>query len=300
MRDETSHAWLQLSMEAREYSVEQLEDALLQVGALAVTLQDAGDQPLLEPAPGATPLWHQTCVTALFDAQTDIAVVKRRLRQVLHATTLPDCHLDALEERNWVRAWMEHFQPMRFGEQLWICPTAYPPPDPQAVNVRLDPGMAFGTGTHPSTALCLEWLANAEVRGKNVLDYGCGSGILAIAAAKLGARRVWAVDIDPQALLACDDNAADNDVEERCILLAPNALPESLRVEVLIANILAGILVQLADEFTARVQPGGRLVLSGILAADTDTVRAAFAQHFTFKAPQLREDWVLLEGMRTG
>lgn len=298
MNDAASQAWLQLSMEALEYSVEQLEDALLQVGALAVTLQDAGDQPLLEPAPGETPLWRQTCVTGLFDAQTDIAVVKRRLQQALHAPALPACHLAAVEERNWVRAWMEHFQPMRFGERLWVCPSAYAPPDPQAVNIRLDPGLAFGTGTHPSTALCLEWLASTEISGKNVLDYGCGSGILAIAAAKLGARRVWAVDIDPQALLACDDNAADNEVEESLTLLAANALPDNLRVEVLLANILAGILVQLAGEFANKVQSGGHVVLSGILEADAAQVQTAFAPYFTFTAPLVREGWVLLDGMR--
>lgn len=294
----SEEGWLQLSMEAGAYSVEQLEDALLQVGALAVTLQDGADQPVLEPAPGATPLWPHTNVTGLFDAQTDIGVLKRRLQQVLHSATLPACHLTALEQRNWVRAWLEHFQPLRFGERLWICPTAYAPPDPSAVNVRLDPGLAFGTGTHPSTALCLEWLANAQVSGKTVLDYGCGSGILAIAAAKLGAQRVWAVDIDPQALLACDANASENEVEERLVLLAPHALADDLRVEILLANILAGILLQLAAEFAARVHSGGRIVLSGILAADAASVQAAFARHFTFRTLQLREGWVLLDGIR--
>ncbi len=298
MSNDATAPWLQLSLQAIDHTVEQLEDALLQVGALAVTLQDAGDQPLLEPGPGETPLWTQTCVTGLFDAQTDIEVVKRQLQRVLHAPILPECAWVELEERDWVRAWMEHFHPMRFGQRLWICPTAQTPPQPEAVNIRLDPGLAFGTGTHPTTALCLEWLDAADLAGQTVLDYGCGSGILAIAAAKLGARRVWAVDIDPQALLASDDNAAENQVEDRLELVSPAGLPEALTVDVLIANILAGVLVRLAAEFTRRVKPGGRLVLSGILESHADAVQAAFAKAFTFSAPRLREDWVLLDGVR--
>ena len=299
MSNDAIAPWLQLSLQAIDHTAEQLEDALLHVGALAVTLQDAGDQPVLEPGPGETPLWTQTCVTGLFDAQTDIEVVKRRLQRALHAPILPECRLTTLEERNWVRAWMEHFHPMRFGQRLWICPTAQTPPDPEAVNIRLDPGLAFGTGAHPTTALCLEWLDEADLVNQTVLDYGCGSGILAIAAAKLGARRVWAVDIDPQALLASDDNAAENEVEDRLELASPAALPVALAVDVLVANILAGVLVRLAPEFARRVKPGGRLVLSGILEPHADAVQTAFAQDFAFNAPHMREDWVLLEGVRT-
>jgi len=299
MNNDATAPWLQLSLQAIDHTVEQLEDALLQVGALAVTLQDAGDQPMLEPGPGETPLWTQTCVTGLFDAQTDIEVVKRQLQCVLHTPILPECRLAELEERDWVRVWMDHFHPMRFGQRLWICPTAQTPPDPDAVNIRLNPGLAFGTGTHPTTALCLEWLDGADLANQTVLDYGCGSGILAIAAAKLGARRVWAVDIDPQALLASDDNAAENEVEDRLELASPAALPVALAVDVLVANILAGVLVRLAPEFARRVKPGGRLVLSGILEPHADAVQTAFAQDFAFNAPHMREDWVLLEGVRT-
>ncbi len=298
MSNDAIAPWLQLSLQAIDHTAEQLEDALLQVGALAVTLQDAGDQPVLEPGPGETPLWTQTCVTGLFDAQTDIEVVKRQLQRVLHAPILPECRLAELEERDWVRAWMDNFHPMRFGQRLWICPTAQTPPDPDAVNIRLDPGLAFGTGTHPTTALCLEWLDEADLANQTVLDYGCGSGILAIAAAKLGARRVWAVDIDPQALLASDDNAAENEVEDRLELASPAALPTALTVDVLVANILAGVLVRLAPEFARRVKPGGRLALSGILETHADAVQAAFVHDFAFNAPRMREDWVLLEGVR--
>lgn len=298
MSDDATAPWLQLTLEAIEHRPEQLEDALLQAGALAVTLEDAGDQPVLEPAPGETPLWAHTCVTGLFDAQTDIEVVKGQLRRFLRASILPECRLTQLEERNWVRAWMDNFHPMRFGQRLWVCPSCQAPPEPEAINIRLDPGLAFGTGTHPTTALCLEWLDGADLTDVTVLDYGCGSGILAIAAAKLGAKRVWAVDIDPQALLASDDNAAENEVEDRVELANPAELPANLRVEVLLANILAGVLVRLATEFGRRVNPGGRLVLSGILDTHADAVQAAFDRDFTFGPIRRREDWVLLEGVR--
>jgi len=298
MSDDMTAPWLQLSLEAVDHTPEQLEDALLQVGALAVTLADAGDQPVLEPAPGETPLWTQTCVTGLFDAQTDIEVVKRQLQSCLHAPILPECRLNRLEERDWVRAWMDNFHPMRFGQRLWICPTTQNPPDPGAVNIRLDPGLAFGTGTHPTTGLCLEWLDGADLTNKTVLDYGCGSGILAIAAARLGARRVWAVDIDPQALLASDDNADGNGVEDRIELATPAELPAKLSVDILLANILAGVLVRLAPEFARRVKPGGRLILSGILEQHANAVQAAFTRNFAFKPARQREDWMLLEGKR--
>lgn len=298
MSDDTTAPWLQLTLEAIDHTPDQLEDALLQAGALAVTLEDAGDQPVLEPAPGETPLWAHTRITGLFDAQTDIEVVKRRLRRFLHTAELPECRLTPLEERDWVRAWMDHFHPMRFGQRLWVCPSCQAPPDPAAVNIYLDPGLAFGTGTHPTTALCLEWLDGVDLAGKTVLDYGCGSGILAIAAARLGAKRVWAVDIDPQALLASDGNASENAVEDRIELATPAELSAALRVDILLANILAGVLVRLAPELGRRVQPGGQLALSGILESHADAVQAAFSRDFSFGPSQQREDWVLLHGVR--
>ena len=298
MNDDAIAPWLQLTLEAIDHAPEQLEDALLHAGALAVTLEDAGDQPVLEPAPGETPLWAHTRITGLFDAQTDIEVVKKQLRRFLHTQDLPECRLTALEERDWVRAWLDHFHPMRFGRRLWICPTCQTPPDPEAVNIRLDPGLAFGTGAHPSTALCLEWLDSADLREQTLLDYGCGSGILAIAAAKLGAQRVWAVDIDPQALMASDDNAAENEVEDRIELADPAELPAALTVDILIANILAGVLIRLAPELARRVKPGGRLALAGILEAHADAVQAVFNRDFIFGPRRQHEDWVLLDGRR--
>jgi ribosomal protein L11 methyltransferase len=291
--------WLQLTMEALHHSPEQLENALLQAGALAITLQDAGNQPVLEPLPGETLLWSHTRVTGLFAAQTDIQTVKQKLRQTLGSDDLPGCYSEPLEERDWIRAWRDDCHSLRFGQRLWVCPTDQAPPDPEAVNVWLDPGLAFGTGTHPTTALCLEWLDSADLNAKTVIDYGCGSGILAIAAAKLGARQVWAMDIDPQALLATHRNAVRNGIGGCLSLGMPEELPP-LPVDILLANILAGPLIELAPRFSILVRKQGRLMLSGILEQQAATVQAAFQYEFDFSPPRQREEWVLLEAVRKG
>lgn len=297
VNDETTAFWLQLTLETIQHSSEQLENALLQAGAIAVILQDAGDQPVLEPPPGETPLWPHSRVTGLFDAQTDIEVVKRLLRRALGDGALSECRLERLEERDWVRAWLDDFHSMRFGKRLWVCPTSQTPPEPMAVNLLLDPGLAFGTGTHPTTALCLTWLDGAELASKTVIDYGCGSGILAIAAAKLGASSVYAVDIDPQALMASDRNASDNGVASHITLTLPGKLP-AVKVDILLANILAGPLIELAARFGSLVLPQGQLVLSGILAEQAEEVQAAYRPWFDFSQSQQREDWVLLQAVR--
>ncbi len=289
--------WLQLTLESPHHNPEQLEDALLQAGALAITLQDAADRPVLEPLPGTTPLWFHTRVTGLFAAQTDPHTIKAILKQALGDRDFPVCRVESLEERDWVRVWLDDFHPMRFGRQLWVCPTDCTPPPPEAVTVWLDPGLAFGTGAHPTTALCLEWLDGADLDGKTVIDYGCGSGILAVAAARLGARQVWAVDIDPQALLATESNAVRNRVREILALGSPAALPAT-PVDILLANILAGPLIELAPRFSALVRPQGRLALSGILAEQAEQVQAAYAQWFDFDPARRREEWVLLQAVR--
>ncbi len=297
MTEASTAEWLQLTLRAREHSTEQLEDALLEAGAVAVTLAADGDEEVLEPAPGETPTWRHTRVTGLFAAHSDIQSIKRSLCRTLHSDTLPECCMGSLEERDWVRAWMDDFHPMRFGRRLWVCPSTATPPDASAVTVFLDPGLAFGSGTHPTTALCLEWLDGAELTGRTVIDYGCGSGILAIAAAALGATRVWGVDIDSQALFASDQNAAANAVSQRIVLCAPQALPTE-PVDCLLANILAGPLMALAPHFAALVKPGGALVLSGILADQVEDVTAAFRPWFDLKPPRQREEWALLAGTR--
>ena len=306
--------WQQLTLAAGAHGVERLEDALLAAGAIAVTLSDGGDRPVLEPAPGATPLWPHTLVTGLFDGGADLAAVKQRLRDALGMDALAAAEQATLAERDWARVWLDDFKPMRFGRRLWVCPGDQPPPpasppastpastpaaaaDTDAVTVALDPGLAFGTGTHPTTALCLEWLDGADLGAKTVLDYGCGSGILAVAAAKLGAGRVWAIDIDPQALLAGRDNAARNGVADRLWLGTPEQLAATAATaDVVVANILAGPLIELAPKLTARLRPGGALALSGLLADQAAAVSKAYRPWLELKNGGQRDGWVLLYG----
>jgi len=284
--------WLQLSLEAGAQDPEHLSDLFTDLGALSVTLVDAADEPVLEPGPGETPLWSHTRVVALFDAGIDPESVRAGLARHIgdaarHMTAEP------LEDRDWTRAWMDDFAPMRFGERLWVIPGDMTPPAPDAVNLRLDPGLAFGTGTHPTTALCLAWLDAHPPAGQDVIDYGCGSGILAIAALKLGARRVRGVDIDPQALIASRDNARRNGVEAGLALYLPADLPAE-PADLLLANILANPLIELAPTLVSLVRPGGRLVLSGILAGQADAVAAAYAPHGELEPVAEQEGWVRL------
>jgi len=294
----TSSDWQQLSVTSAGQAPELFEEALLAVGALAVTLTDDGDHPLLEPPPGATPLWPHTRVTGLFAADTDMAGVERQLRQHLDADTPLMLERQGLEERDWVRAWLDDFKPMRFGRRLWVCPSTLTPPDPQAVNLRLDPGLAFGTGTHPTTALCLTWLDSAPVAQQRVLDYGCGSGILAIAAALLGAECVQVVDIDPQALLACSQNAEHNQVAGRVTAVDPDTFTPG-SVDILLANILSAPLIKLAPCLSSWLAPGGWLVLSGILQSQATAVQTAYAAAVRFEPVQEQDGWVLLVGRKT-
>jgi ribosomal protein L11 methyltransferase len=288
-------AWLQLRIRAPHTRVEAVEDLLFDHQAVSVTFEDAADQPLLEPGPGETPIWDEVEVVGLFVAEdTDPDI----LRASLDAQLPDDCgrvQFEDLPDRDWVRAWMDRFQPMRFGQRLWIVPSHLAPPDPTAVNLLLDPGLAFGTGTHPTTALCLQWLDAYPPKNLRVLDYGAGSGVLAVAAAKLGASDVIAIDNDPQAVIASDDNAARNQVAITAGL--PNSLAVTEVFDVVLANILASILIQLAPTLTMHCKVGGRLVLSGILADQASDVMAAFPG-FDFAPVIQQEDWVRLDATR--
>lgn len=289
--------WLQLSFDAAHYDPDWLGEQLSAAGAVSVTLQDAADQPVYEPPPGATPLWSHTRVVGLFAADADMGEVQAKLRIALARDDLPGCRIEVLEDRDWVRAWMDDFHAMRFGERLWICPSNQTPPDPQAVNILLDPGLAFGTGTHPTTALCLEWLDAYPPRAASVIDYGCGSGILAIAAVLLGARSVQAVDIDPQALLATTQNAQANAVAAAIAVQAPEQLP--LRhYDLVLANILAGPLQELAAHFAGLLRAGGTVVLSGLLEAQAGEVAEAYAPWFDLESKAVRAGWARLVGLR--
>ncbi len=291
-------AWTQLIIDLGGVDPEPLSDRLMEWGAVSVSLEDAGDQPLLEPAPGETPMWGDVRLKALFALDVDMEEVRARIGLEWDAALLQRTRAEALEDRDWVRAWMDTFHPMRFGERLWVCPSHHAPPDPHAVNLLLDPGLAFGTGTHPTTALCLEWLDAQPPTGARVLDFGCGSGILAIAAARLGAAEVHATDIDPQALEATRDNAERNGVAEQLQICLPQALP-SVQFDLVLANILANPLIDLAEDLAARVVPGGRIVLSGILREQADAVNAAYAALFRMDAPVIKGDWVRLAGARS-
>ena len=285
-------SWIQIVLEVPEADAESVAERLTELGALSVTFQDAADQPLYEPAPGQTPLWARLQVVGLFPAEADRDALRAALGAHADALTV-----QPLEDRDWVRAWMDDFRPMRFGERLWVCPGGFEPPEPSAVNLFLDPGLAFGSGSHATTALCLEWLDAHPPGGCTVLDYGCGSGILAVAAARLGASVVWAVDNDPQALVATRDNAGRNGVEALVHVCLPEDLPD-LTADVVLANILAGPLVALAPDLAARVRAGGDLVLSGILNHQAQAVADAYRPWFDLGPPVTREDWVRLEGVR--
>lgn len=289
--------WLQLILESDPAHAEQLSEALTMIGASAVTLQDSADQPLYEPPPGETPLWSATRVVGLFDADTNTDALIRQLSTALTTTALPPWRISPLEDKDWEREWMKNFHPMRFGQQLWICPSWQAPPDPQATNILLDPGLAFGTGTHPTTALCLRWLDEHGADYNEVIDYGCGSGVLAVAAAKLGAKHVWAVDNDPQALLATRDNAAKNTVAEIIEAVIPESLPR-VQTSLLIANILAQPLLDLADNFAQYVIPGGHIILSGILKHQAEMLVDHYQTWFKMEPLVLQDEWVRLAGKR--
>ncbi len=287
--------WIQLKLNSSAADADYFAELLQQLGALSVTYVDAADQPLYEPGVNETPLWQATDVIALFPTDTNLAALTLALQQNTDRT-LPTLRADPLEDKDWIRAWMDHYRPMHFGHDLWICPSHCAPPVPGAINVILDPGLAFGTGTHPTTAMCLQWLATHPPQGLAIIDYGCGSGILAVAASKLGAREVHAIDNDPQALLATVRNAQQNAVAVQIHAAAAGVtLPQ---VSLLIANILAGPLIDLATQFATLVQPGGNIVLSGILSSQAAAVMTAYRDGFTLLVFAQQEDWVCLAGQR--
>jgi ribosomal protein L11 methyltransferase len=291
-------SWQQLSLAAGDLNAEELATFFQSRGALSVTFVDAADQPLFEPDPGTTPLWSATLVTALFDAGTELDPIKQQLAEVYGEAVCERLSEEPLEDRDWERAWLEQFHPMQFGERLWICPDGQrPPPGDDQVLIDLDPGLAFGTGTHPTTALCLAWLDQHPPVNQKVLDYGCGSGILAIAALKLGAAHAYGVDIDPQALWASHDNAARNAVDAHLKTCLPNDL-DAGTFDLLLANILANPLINLAAQLSTLVRPGGMLVLSGILAEQAAAVQAAYEQWFTFTPHATQDGWVRLQAQR--
>ena len=289
-------AWIQIRLNSTDRKAEQISDYLEEIGAVSVTFMDSQDTPIFEPLPGETRLWGNTDVVALFDAETDMTHILSLLQQEKHLDESTAYKIEQIEDKDWEREWMDNFHPMRFGKRLWICPSWREVPDPDAVNVMLDPGLAFGTGTHPTTALCLEWLDSLDLRGKTVIDFGCGSGILAIAALKLGAQSAVGIDIDPQAILASRNNAEQNGVADRLQLFLSDEKPSELKADVVVANILAGPLKELYPLISQLVKPHGVLGLSGILTTQAKSVCETYRQSFNLDAVQEREEWCRITG----
>lgn len=290
--------WIQIKINTTNAYAETLSDALMAAGAISITFQDTHDNPVFEPLPGETLLWGNTDIIGLFDAQTDMNQVVSALAQHPALSQGFKHKIEQIEDKDWEREWMANFHPMQFGQRLWICPSWRDIPDPTAVNVMLDPGLAFGTGTHPTTALCLQWLDSLDLRGKTLIDFGCGSGILAIAALKLGAAQAIGIDIDPQAIQASYDNAQRNGVAQHLTLYLPKDQPQELSADVVIANILAGPLRELAPLISSLSKSGGVLGLSGILANQSKSVCEAYRDKFQLDAVVEREEWCRITGKR--
>lgn len=290
--------WIQIRINATAKTADKVSNMLLGRGAQAVTFMDAKDVPVYEPMPGETPLWGETEVVGLFDAETDPAPTIAFFQQIFGENV--GYKVEQLEDKDWVREWMDHFHPMQFGERLWICPSWRDVPNPDAVNVMLDPGLAFGTGTHPTTALCLQWLDGLDLTGKTVVDFGCGSGILGIAALKLGAARVIGIDIDPQAIQASRDNAARNGVADQIELYLPADQPQDVEADVVVANILAGPLRELAPLIAGHGKPGSLMALSGVLESQAPELETIYGQWFEMDPTAVKEEWCRLSGRKHG
>jgi ribosomal protein L11 methyltransferase len=297
-------SWLQISINTTKNHAEVAEDCLFSAGAQTVTLTDAADQPILEPGPDETPVWNNVIITGLFGLEVNQQALLDTIEQCLTGVDFI-CDTQLLEEQNWTRAWMEHYHAMQFGQRLWVCPLHMEPPEPDAINLRLDPGLAFGTGTHPTTSLCLRWLdqniVDSHSKQDILLDYGCGSGILAIAACMLGIDHADGVDIDPQALTATHDNAETNQVRDKIETFLADDFQKQhaeTQYDIVVANILSGPLAELASMLAGHTKAGGDIVLSGILREQAEPLIETYSQFFNMDKPVFEEDWVLLHGAK--
>jgi len=297
--------WIQLQVRTNPEQAQELEEQLCEQGALAITLLDAADQPMLEPARGETPLWNDITLKALFPAGQDPRELIQQIQKSYLPKRFPPLDFNLLDEQPWERAWMDKFKPIIFKQRLRIYPSWSDSQDEDGIVMKLDPGLAFGTGTHPTTALCLEWLDEHDLKANTVIDYGCGSGILGIAALLLGADSVIGVDNDPQALLASRDNCEKNQIApERFPVLLPADCVESVKrgdigqQNLLLANILAGPLITLAGYLSALVMPGGHILLSGILEEQAQAVMDAYQDYFDLDPPAVKNGWVRISGQR--
>jgi ribosomal protein L11 methyltransferase len=295
-------AWLTLIVDTDAKHAEGLSDALLEHGALSVDLLDADadtpDEQAIFGEPGEPPpgVWQHNRVSALFDADKDVTAILRAAASDIGLKQLPEYRIETLADNDWVRLTQSQFEPIPISARLWIVPTWHTPADPSAINIVLDPGLAFGTGSHPTTRLCLRWLDSNLLGGESVLDYGCGSGILAIAALKLGAARAVGVDVDAQAVTASRDNAIANKIENVSFYL-PDAAPKNT-YDLVVANILTNPLRLLAPLLADATRPGGQIVLSGILEAQAQEVMNIYQQWFELNAPIFEDGWSCLSGRK--
>ncbi len=289
--------WHQLTITTTEKSAPKVAKYFSHLGAVSVTYMDTEDEPVYEPRIGETKIWTNTQVIALYELDVEPESVKAAINAKFKHHSLEHWAYEFVEDQAWERAWMEFYHPMKFANRLWVCPTDQEQREEGTVCLTLDPGLAFGTGTHPTTALCLEWLASHDLTGKTVIDYGCGSGILAVAAILLGAKIAYAVDIDPQALTATHDNALKNNVVDKIHCYLPEDF-EPFDADVVLANILAKPLIDLSHSISALVIENGDLVLSGILAEQADSVIEAYIEKIHFSPRVQQEDWILLNGQK--
>ncbi len=291
--------WLQLRLDTHPGEIELLEDLMQATGAVAVTMEDNADEPVLEPGVGETPLWRHIRLTGLYDASADMKNVLAKFP--VEAIEQSNHRVEILEDKDWEREWIQHYQPMKFGDQLWICPSWLEPPDPNAINLLLDPGLAFGTGTHPTTSLCLSQIARTPLTGQKIVDYGCGSGILGVATLKLGAEYVLGVDNDPQALVASRENAHRNGIADSALSIAlPGEVelqPLAGGIDMVIANILAGPLMELSDILINFLKPGGILLLSGLIEDQAETLISHYSDRISLKVAGQLDGWICLRGI---
>lgn len=288
--------WLQLRICSPPENAAAIEAACEASGALAVCYEDNANQAIFEPPLGESPLWQNTRVTALFAATIDTTKKKREILSQLQYA--PEASWHTLEDKDWALEWMTNFQAMECAPNLWICPSWIDPPNKDACNIILDPGLAFGTGTHPSTFLCLSWLAKQQMVGKQLVDYGCGSGILGLASLLLGAKIAYGVDIDPQALQATQENTRRNKLDAaRFPVCKPEKCP-NIEADILVANILAGPLVELEKTLGKLLKPGGLLCLAGILANQQSIIEEKYQQNFSILEVNQKDEWICISAMK--
>lgn len=290
-------AWHQISIITNENTAPKLADFFSNLGAVSVTYMDAEDEPVYEPGIGETKIWSNTQVIALFELDAEPELIKTLVFRQFKNDELHDWQHEAVADQEWERAWMEYYKPMKFADKLWVCPTNQEQFEAGTVCLTLDPGLAFGTGTHPTTALCLEWLASHDLADKTVIDYGCGSGILAVAAILLGANIAHAVDIDPQAITATQSNALKNNVQDKIKCYLPEQF-YPFQADIVLANILAKPLIDMSEQICALLVSGGQLVLSGILRKQAESVISAYQQNINFNPLIQQEDWIRLDGVK--